>query len=128
MEIIKRHRRVLIIMHAVYLFLIGYIGGELIRMIKPMINTSNPVINNKTLISAIALFVFAVLFIIFYNVKIKEPLRTRIDALECAYEDITLYNDVKESFVVDDPFSNMKPVAVYKKDSEGRIHFKWINF
>ena len=58
---------------------------------------------------------------------VKEQLKTRIDALEWAYEDIKLYSDVKESYVIDDPFSNMKPVAVYRKDDEGKIHFRWIN-
>lgn len=127
MEIIKRHKKVLIIMHTVYLFLLGYLGGELIRMIKPILNTPNPVIDNNTMFSAIALFVTAIVLIIVYNTQLREPLKTRIDALEWAYEDITLYNDVKESYVIDDPFSNMKPVAVYRKDDEGKIHFRWIN-
>ena len=127
MEIIKRHKRVLIIMHSIYLFLLGYLGGELIRMIKPILNTPNPTIDNNTLFSAIALFVTAIILIVVYNTQLKEPLKTRIDALEWAYEDIKLYSDVKESYVIDNPFSNMKPVAVYRKDDEGKIHFRWIN-
>ena len=127
MEIIKRHKKVLVIMHAVYLFLLGYLGGELIRMIKPILNTPNPTIDNNTMFSAIALFIVAIVLILFYNFKLKEPLKTRIDALEWAYEDISLYDDVKESYVVDDPFSNMKPVAVYRKDENGNIRFRWID-